>query len=263
MIFTVDAGNTTIRFCAVDETKDNVRVCRSERIETPGFIAESDRKSAVKRLLAGWNMDPGDFSGAVICSVVPKITGSLSDCLAKLFKGAALLINSGIDPGLTFKIPYPEKVGADRIADAAWTAANIPLPAVTVDLGTATTFNVIDEGGVFLGGLILPGIGVSLRSLSDSAAQLPDVMAALPESVIGRYTEECMCAGVIYGTASAIDGITARIERELGRPVSLIITGGHAPLIDALCTHRHSFDPDLLPKGLALLYQKNALKAKL
>ena len=129
---------------------------------------------------------------------------------------------------------------------------------VTVDLGTATTFNVVDENRVFRGGVICPGLSTGLRALGERCAQLPQVHLSSPKNAIGTNTESCMLSGSVLGTAVLLDGITARIEEELGRPATLVVTGGLAKYVTPLCRHPLTYDPELLLKGLALLYQLNA-----
>ena len=155
-------------------------------------------------------------------------------------------------------VPDPHAVGKDRLVDAAYAAANFPLPVVTVDLGTATTFNVVDEDKVFRGGVICPGLSTGLRALGERCAQLPQVHLSSPKSAIGVDTEKCMLSGSVLGAAVLLDGITQRIEEELGRPVTLVVTGGLAKYVIPLCRHPLTYDPELLLKGLALLYQLNA-----
>lgn len=155
-------------------------------------------------------------------------------------------------------VPDPHTVGKDRLVDAAYAAAKFPLPVITVDLGTATTFNVVDEDRVFRGGVICPGLSTGLRALGERCAQLPQVRLGSPKSAIGVNTESCMLSGSVLGTAVLLDGITQRIEEELGRPATLVVTGGLAKYVTPLCRHPLTYDPELLMKGLALLYQMNA-----
>ena len=146
----------------------------------------------------------------------------------------------------------------DRLVDAAYAAANFPLPIVTVDLGTATTFNVVDKDRVFRGGVICPGLSTGLRALGERCAQLPQVHLGSPKKAIGTNTESCMLSGSVLGTAVLIDGMVQRIEEELGSPATLVVTGGLAKYVTPLCRHPLTYDPELLMKGLALLYQLNA-----
>lgn len=129
--------------------------------------------------------------------------------------------------------------------------------AVTVDLGTATTFNVIDEGGVFRGGAIAVGMATGLKALAAKTAQLPELRLDTVDSAIGKNTEACMESGAVIGAAAMIDGLVARIEQELGKPVTLVLTGGMARYAEPFCTHPHIYDPQLLAKGLMLLYEWN------
>ena len=127
-----------------------------------------------------------------------------------------------------------------------------------MDLGTATTFNVVDENRVFRGGVICPGLSTGLRALGERCAQLPQVHLGSPKSAIGTNTEKCMLSGSVMGTAVLIDGMVQRIEEELGQPATLVVTGGLAKYVAPLCRHPLTYDPELLMKGLALLYQLNA-----
>jgi type III pantothenate kinase len=256
MIFTIDIGNTTIGLCGLERTADGYRTRFSLHMNTVREKSAQEYRIELNRLLARENIALSDWEGAALSSVVPCLTDRLRSAVKALTGIAPLLVTAQSDTGLTLAVAKPEQVGLDRIADAAWAAAHFPLPVVTVDLGTATTMNVVDEGGVFLGGLIAPGISTGLQALSTRAAQLPQIELSIPTSVIGKSTEECMCAGVVSGTAAMIDGIVARIEQELGKPVSLVLTGGLARYVDSLCRHPHVYDPALLSKGLATIYER-------
>ncbi|MCH5325149.1 MAG: type III pantothenate kinase [Eubacterium sp.] len=254
MILTVDVGNTTIRFCGVERQGDDYDMRFSVRTDTLRGKSGAEYLSELRQLLAREKITPDSFEGAVLCTVVPDLTDTMQICVRALIGKDAVTVTASAATGLTMAVPEPWRVGADRIADAAWAAAHYPLPAVTVDMGTATTFNVIDEGGVFLGGVIAAGLETGMRSLSDRAAQLPQIRLKTPENVIGKNTAECMLSGAVAGAAAMIDGITMRIEKELGKSVTLIITGGLAEYAEPLCTHPHHCDPDLLPKGMAEIY---------
>ena len=129
---------------------------------------------------------------------------------------------------------------------------------MTVDLGTATTYNVISSKRAFLGGFILPGVQTSLRAISSGTAQLPPISPETPDHLIGRNTVECLNNGVMFGTAAMLDGLAARVEAELGEPLTVVATGGLAPCIMPCCTRKVIYDSALLFKGLAILYSKNA-----
>lgn len=202
------------------------------------------------------------FEGAVLTSVVPQLTGALAACARHYTGKDPVIVGPSIRTGLTMGVPDPEAVGKDRIADAAYAAANYPLPVVTVDLGTATTFNVVDGDRVFRGGVICPGLSTGLRALGDRCAQLPQIHLARPRHAIGTTTAECMLSGSVMGTAVLLDGMVQRIEEELGSPVTLVLTGGLAKYVAPLCRHPLTYDPELMLKGLALLYELNSRPAR-
>ena len=252
MILTIDIGNTTVGLCGLEEQGTDWAVCFSARMDTVPGRSEAEYRREVAGLLEG----AGGFEGAALSSVVPALTAPLRRAAEALLGTAPLCVTAAGDTGLTLAVPEPDRVGLDRLADAAWAAEHYPLPAVTVDLGTATTFNVIDGERRFLGGIIAPGLATGLTALTGKAAQLPEIPLSVPEHVIGTNTEECMCAGAVAGTAALVDGLTGRIEEELGSEVCLILTGGLARYVQPLCRHPHSWDPYLLHRGLAFLHRR-------
>ena len=152
------------------------------------------------------------FEGAVLTSVVPQITGALAECARHYTGKKPVIVSPDIRTGLTMGVDEPRAVGKDRLVDAAYAAANFPLPVITVDLGTATTFNVVDKDRVFRGGVICPGLSTGLRALGERCAQLPQVHLGSPKKAIGTNTESCMLSGSVLGTAVLIDGMVQRIE---------------------------------------------------
>ena len=256
MILAIDIGNTTV---ALGGIKDG-RVCFVAHMDTVRTRTAAEYRIEMEKVFAHRRHPekPIRFEGAVLTSVVPQITGALAEC-ARYYTGKKpVIVSPEIRTGLTMGVPDPHAVGKDRLVDAAYAAANFPLPVITVDLGTATTFNVVDENRVFRGGVICPGLSTGLRALGERCAQLPQVRLSSPKSTIGVNTESCMLSGSVLGTAVLLDGITQRIEEELGRPATLVVTGGLAKYVTPLCRHPLTYDPELLMKGLALLYQLNA-----
>lgn len=229
MILTVDIGNTTI--CAADMEQDG-------------------RGKYTARFTARMDTVPDRSAGAYLAE--------LRGCARTLTGTEPVVITSKSDTGLTIDLAEPDKVGRDRLVDAAWAAACFPLPVLTVDMGTATTFSVVDADRVFRGGVNAPGVATGLQAPTDRTAQLPAVELETPRHVIGRTTAGCMRSGAVAGAAALVDGITARIEAELGEPVTLVMTGGLARYVKPLCAHPHIYDPDVLLKGLTLLYERNA-----
>ena len=256
MILAIDIGNTTV---ALGGIKDG-RVCFVAHMDTVRTRTAAEYRAEMEKVFSHRRHPerPVWFEGAVLTSVVPQITGALAECARHYTGKKPVIVSPEIRTGLTMGVPDPHAVGKDRIVDAAYAAANFPLPVITVDLGTATTFNVVDENRVFRGGVICPGLSTGLRALGERCAQLPQVHLSSPKNAIGTNTESCMLSGSVLGTAVLLDGIAARIEEELGRPATLVVTGGLAKYVTPLCRHPLTYDPELLLKGLALLYQLNA-----
>lgn len=258
MILTIDIGNTTVSLGGVEKTPQGGYFVRfMERLDTNCSWGVSEYASGIRRVFERQSLRPDNFEGAVISSVVPHIVEALRESTRQIIGKEPMLITAESNTGLTIDLPEPEKVGRDRLVDAAWAAAHFPLPAVTVDLGTATTFNVIREGGVFCGGVIATGLDTGLQALADRAAQLPKIELCVPMRIIGRNTTESMLSGAVAGTAAMLDGIVRDIEEELGEPVTFVITGGTAKYVEPLVRHPHTYDPEMLLKGLAFLYERN------
>ena len=218
MILAIDIGNTTVTLGGVRTAPQQAYSLEfTARIDINHTWSASQYESAIEQLFE-----------VIISSVVPSVLTLLQECVRNLFGTEPLLVTSESDLGMTFSIPEPEKVGRDRLVDAAWAAAHYPLPVITVDLGTATTFNVIRENSVFCGGAIAPGLDMGLGALSERTAQLPRLDLQIPKRIIGRNTEECILSGTIVGMAAMLDGMVQRIEAELGSPATLILTEARA-----------------------------------
>ena len=181
MILAIDIGNTTVTLGGVRTAPQQAYSLEfTARIDINHTWSASQYESAIEQLFEDKNLSPSDFRGVIISSVVPSVLTLLQECVRNLFGTEPLLVTSESDLGMTFSIPEPEKVGRDRLVDAAWAAAHYPLPVITVDLGTATTFNVVDENRVFRGGVICPGLSTGLRALGERCAQLPQVHLGSP-----------------------------------------------------------------------------------
>lgn len=249
MVIVIDIGNTNVKIVGMEgET-----AVFSGKVPTNREFTAADYIPLLEPVLT----QAGDCRDAIISSVVPTVTASVGEAMTALLGQTPMVVSADTDFGLTVDLPNPEKVGRDRLVDAAWAAENLELPAVTADLGTATTLNVILPGKIFAGGVICTGIETGLLALAQRAAQLPLLEVRTPEHVIGRNTEEAMLSGAIAGTAGMLDGLVTQIEAELGSPVSLAVTGGGGKYVSPLVQHCHSFDPELTLKGLVLVYEKN------
>ena len=168
-----------------------------------------------------------------------------------------MILGPGVKTGLNIMLDNPGEMGADRVADAVAALAQYPVPLVIIDMGTATTLSVINRNKQYLGGIIMPGVGVSHDSLIARTAQLPKIALEPPKHVIGKNTIDCMKSGLLFGTACSLDGLIDRIQAELGEPCTVVATGGLATVIVPLCKHPMILDDDLLLKGLMILYHRN------
>ncbi len=197
------------------------------------------------------------MEGTILSSVVPPLNATISSAVKKIFGFRPKLVGSGMKTGLNIIMDNPKTVGSDMIVDAVAASKEYPLPAIIIDMGTATTMSVLDQKGNYTGGVILPGLRVSLDSLSSKTAQLPSISLDIPQKVIGKNTIDCMRSGIMYGNAGMIDGIIERMEEELGEKATVIATGGLSRFVVPLCRHTIIYDEALLMKGLWILYEKN------
>lgn len=189
----------------------------------------------------------------VIGSVVPPVTGSYEEYARRHLKAEPVLVSSALPLSLRIDVPDPTSVGADRIADAVAAAALYTLPAIVVDLGTATTFDVVLPGPRYVGGVIAPGIMSSAEELFRRAARLAKVELNIPKRVVGRTTEQSIQSGILFGAAGQIDGIIDRICAEMEFQPAIIATGGLAERIAPITRHLATVDPGLTLQGLRLI----------
>lgn len=253
MILAIDIGNTNIVLGCID----NRNILFTERISTDQQKTDLEHAISVKTVLELHNIQPSCISGAIIASVVPPITSLISSAVKKITGCTAMVVGPGIRTGLNILMDNPASVGADLIVGAVAAIAEYPCPLIIIDMGTATTFAVVDEKKNYIGGMILPGIRVSLDSLTSRTSQLPRISLDPPKRLIGRNTIDSMKSGILYGNASCIDGMTERIMDELGMRATVIATGGLAETITPLCRQNIILDNELLLKGLLLIYEKN------
>ena len=253
MILAVDIGNTNIVVGFLDKTN----IVAQGRIGTDKRKTEMDFLINFRLMIQVYGINIKDIEGAILSSVVPEITHEVSQALELLLKKKPFIIGHGIKTGLNIKIDNQKTLGADRVCDAVCVIEEYKTPAIIIDMGTATTLSVIDKDNNHIGGMIIPGIKTSLDSLSSHASQLPFISLEAPKHLIGKNTVECMQSGMIYGTASMIDGLIDRIKEELGEDTSVISTGGLAKLIIPYSKHEITYDPNILLKGLYYIYKKN------
>ena len=258
MVLAVDIGNTNIVVGCFDD--DGMRMIG--RLATDRAATELEYTVQLRNLLKLNGMTGLKAEGAIICSVVPAVTGNMKLALEPFVGENVMVVGPGLKTGLKINIDNPTALGADRVADAVAASQEYPLPLITVDMGTATTIGVVDETRTFIGGMIVPGVMVSLNALSGGTSQLPHIALEPPTKPIGRNTVDCMRSGIVYHNAAGVDGMIRRIEEQLGRKCTVVVTGGLSAAIIPYCTHEMIYDPDLLLKGLMIIYRKNARKMK-
>ena len=212
MILAIDIGNTNIVVGCIDDEK----IYFIERLSTVRTKTELEYAIDLKTVLDIYHIKRTDIEGCIISSVVPQITNVAKLAAEKILKKEALVLGPGVKTGLNILLDNPGEMGADRVADAVAALTYYPVPLVIVDMGTATTVSVVDEKKRYLGGMILPGVRVSLDALTSRASQLSGISIEEPKRLIGKNTVDCMKSGILYGNAAAVDGIIDRIEEELG-----------------------------------------------
>ena len=253
MILAIDIGNTNIVVGCIDDEK----IYFIERLSTVRTKTELEYAIDLKTVLDIYHIKRTDIEGCIISSVVPQITNVAKLAAEKILKKEPLVLGPGVRTGLNILLDNPGEMGADRVADAVAALTYYPVPLVIVDMGTATTVSVADEKKRYLGGMILPGVRVSLDALTSRASQLSGISIEEPKRLIGKNTVDCMKSGILYGNAAAVDGIIDRIEEELGQKVTAIATGGMSKKIIPHCRREIIQDEDLLLKGLLVIYEKN------
>ena len=253
MILAVDIGNSNIVLGCFDENE----ILFEDRLSTDREATVLEYAVIIKTSLEMHKLEYEQITGAIISSVVPSVTENVQQAVFRLTGQQAMVVGPGVKAGLNILLDDPKQLGSDRVADAVGAIGEYPCPLIIVDMGTATTISVIDRNKNFLGGMIIPGLQVSLDSLANRTSQLPHVSLDEPKKVIGTNTVDCMKSGIIYSTAGSIDGAIDRIEQELGESCTVVSTGGHARKIIPHCHHEILIDPYLLLKGLMAIYEKN------
>ena len=253
MILAIDVGNTNIVLGCFEGREILFR----ERISTNRLATDLEYMTLFKTALGIHSLKPADITGAIISSVVPSVTSTLKQAVTKLAGVEALVVGPGIKTGLSIMIDNPATLGSDLAVDAAAAINEYKPPMIIIDMGTATTMSVVDKNKNYIGGVIMTGMAVSSDALTSRTSQLPRIAFETPKRVIGTNTVDCMKSGIMYSTASSLDGMIERIEDEVGEKCTVIATGGLAPLIVPLCKKDITLDEDLLLKGLMVIYNKN------
>jgi type III pantothenate kinase len=263
VLLAVDIGNTSIKSGLFVGSALRVRARLPSRRE----LTAAEARDFWLDWLAAESVPSADVVAAIVCSVVPALTPVIAEGLRLALGVEAQLVGPSTDTGIAIVGPNPLELGADRIVNAvaAWSQLQaLALPPeelsgqLVVDLGTATKLDALSPNGEFLGGVIAPGLETSLEGLMARAAQLRTVPLQVPERVLGRSTLTCVQSGVMHGHASLIDGLVARLRRELPFPCEVLATGGYAPLIAPHTDSLRRVEPDLTLIGLSILHARTS-----
>ncbi|MBQ3089115.1 MAG: type III pantothenate kinase [Oscillospiraceae bacterium] len=258
MILAIDIGNTNIVMGGLVDGKQVF----SSRFASDRNKTEDEYALMIQGILSMHHVDPSEIEGGILSSVVPYLRTVVPRAVYLLTGKQLLVVGSGLKTGLNIRMDNPASVGSDLIVDAVAALAKFPPPLVIFDMGTATTMSVIDARGDYVGGMIIPGLRVSMDALSARAAQLPYINFAAPDKLIGTNTVDCMQSGAVYGCAAMMDGLIDRVEDELGQKVTCVLTGGLGKVVGPHCRREIHIIPDLLIDGLKVLYEKNQPKRK-
>jgi type III pantothenate kinase len=255
MLLAIDAGNTNIVFAFVDGT----RIEAQFRASTKDARTPDEYYVWLAQLMALHNLKAQDIDGAIIATVVPQTLFNLRMLCRRFFMVEPLVVGeANCQLGLSVKTLRPDAVGADRLVNAVAAHADFPNDhLIVIDFGTATTFDVVAANGDYEGGVIAPGVNLSLEALHQAAAKLPRIAIERPQSVIGNDTIPAMQSGVFWGYVSMIEGMVARIRAEYGHPMKVVATGGLASLFRNTVGLFEMTDPDLTIRGLGLIFQRN------
>ncbi|WBV42057.1 type III pantothenate kinase [Pseudoroseomonas cervicalis] len=255
MLLAIDAGNTNVVFAIHDGTAWRGRW----RIRTDAARTSDEYAVWLLALLGHAGLRAGDISRCVLGTVVPAALYNLRRLCREWFDCEPLVARAPLDWGFPIRVDQPEEVGADRLLNALAAHHHYRGPLVVIDFGTATTFDVVDADGAYLGGAIAPGINLSIEALHKAAARLPRIGIGRPQSVIGTATVPAMQSGIFWGYVGLVEGIVARIRAEYGAPLKVIGTGGLAPLFAEGTPVLETTDPDITLEGLRLLAERNPI----
>ncbi len=253
MLLAVDIGNTNVTF----------GIFEGEELRATWRMATNIRQMAdeyaalLLNLLRYQGLDISDIKDVALCSVVPPLLRTFEELFERYFHTSPLVVGPGIRTGVRIRMDNPREVGTDRIVNAAAGHHLYSGSLIIADLGTATTFDIVSKEGDYLGGIIAPGIAIAAEALFTRTAALPRVELVHPKQAIGANTIAAMQSGIVFGYVGLVEGIVARIQKELGEKAKVVATGGYAGLIARETAVIDTVNPDLTLIGLRLIYQMN------
>ncbi len=249
-LLAIDAGNTNINFAVFDGAKIKAKW----RLQTDHHRTGDEYAAILGLLMQDEGINKKDIRNIIIASVVPQIMIAINKLCANFFRVKPLVVGENIKYSVKIKIDNPSEIGADRVVNAVAAKKLYNKAAIIIDFGTATTFDVVDEKGDYRGGVISPGINLSLSALQEAAAMLPRVWIKKPKRAIATNTKEAMQSGIYWGYIGLIEGITARIKAEMKTKPVVIATGGLAPMFGESTKAIEKIEPDLTILGLQEIF---------
>ena len=257
MLLAVDAGNTNTVFAVFGDDGDESPLGQW-RAMTDARRTSDEYAVWLGQLLAQAGLGLGDIDAAIVSSVVPQGIGALKSLCADHCGCVVQVVGEpGVDLGIAVNVPRPDEVGADRLVNAVGAHMRHDGALIILDFGTATTFDSVSAEGAYEGGIIAPGIALSLEALHRAAAQLPRIAVKRPERVIGRATVPAMQSGIYWGYVGLIEGIVRRMKAEIAAPVATVATGGLAGLFGDATAAIDAVDPDMTIRGLREVHRRN------
>lgn len=250
MLLTADIGNTSVNLGIFD----GEALIEEFRLASDKDLSQEEYEVLLKVLLKPFKID-----GCIVASVVDELSNKFKSSVENVLKINSIMLTSDCETGVKIALANPKEAGADRIANACGAFMLYKKPCIVIDFGTATSFDIINQKGEFIGGVITPGLNLQMKVLNKFTSKLPKIDVAVSSKAIGNSTAEAILSGVIRGSACLIDGLVEQCEQELGEKATLVATGGYSGLIANYLKRPFDFiNPTLTLEGLKFLYDLNA-----